>query len=91
MTRARAARKVDLIAVKDYLAGLQQRIVARLALIDGGAFRSDIWRRPEGGGGESRVIDLRGVGQRSLRRIDFWYDTKGVGRGTADVTVFGMK
>ena len=57
MTRARAARKVDLIAVKDYLAGLQQRIVARLALIDGGAFRSDIWRRPEGGGGESRVIE----------------------------------
>ena len=42
-------------------------------------------------GGESRVIDLRGVGQRSLRRIDFWYDTKGIGRGTADVTVFGMK
>ena len=28
-------------------------------------------------GGESRVIDLRGVGKRSLQRIDFWYDTKG--------------
>jgi hypothetical protein len=42
-------------------------------------------------GGESRVIDLRGVGQRSIRRIDFWYDTKGILRGNADVTVFGMK
>src|SRR5262245_59481628 len=42
-------------------------------------------------GGESRVIDLRGVGQRSIRRIDFWYDTKGTLRGKADVTVFGMK
>jgi len=42
-------------------------------------------------GGESRVIDLRGAGQRSLRRIDFWYDTAGAGRGRADVTVFGMK
>jgi phosphoribosyl 1,2-cyclic phosphodiesterase len=42
-------------------------------------------------GGESRVIDLRGVGKRSLRRIDFWYDTHGFLKGKADVTVFGMK
>jgi hypothetical protein len=42
-------------------------------------------------GGESRVIDLKGVGTRSLRRIDFWYDTKGFLNGKADVTVFGMK
>jgi coproporphyrinogen III oxidase len=48
---------MDLIAVKDYLAGLQQRIVTRLAVIDGRPFRSDNWQRPEGGGGESRVIE----------------------------------
>ncbi len=42
-------------------------------------------------GGESRVIDLRGVGKRSIRRIDFWYDTQGFLKGKADVTVFGMK
>jgi hypothetical protein len=42
-------------------------------------------------GGESRVIDLRGIGKRSVGRIDFWYDTKGLLRGKADVTVFGMK
>jgi hypothetical protein len=42
-------------------------------------------------GGESRVIDLKGVGQRSLRRVDFWYDTKGFLKGKADVTLFGMK
>jgi hypothetical protein len=42
-------------------------------------------------GGESRVIDLRGAGKRSLRRIDFWYDIKGFLRGKADVTVFGKK
>lgn len=42
-------------------------------------------------GGESRVIDLRGIGKRSLRRIDFWYDTQGFLKGKADVTVFGMK
>jgi hypothetical protein len=42
-------------------------------------------------GGESRVIDLRGAGKRSIRKIEFWYDTKGLVRGKADVTVFGMK
>ena len=42
-------------------------------------------------GGESRQIDLRGSGKRSLRKIEFWYDTKGVLKGRANVTVFGMK
>ena len=42
-------------------------------------------------GGESRAIDLKGPGKRSLRKIDFWYETKGVLQGKADVTVFGMK
>ena len=42
-------------------------------------------------GGESRVIDLKGIGKRSVRRIDFWYQTKGFLKGKADVTVFGMK
>lgn len=42
-------------------------------------------------GGESRVIDLRGAGKRSLRKVEFWYDTQGWLRGTADVTLFGMK
>jgi hypothetical protein len=42
-------------------------------------------------GGESRAIDLRGAGQRGIRRIEFWYDTGGVLQGRADVTLFGMK
>lgn len=42
-------------------------------------------------GGESRVIDLKGVGTRHIRRIDFWYDTKGLLNGKADVTIFGKK
>jgi len=52
--------------------------------------RLDVRERIEQGG-ESRAIDLRGAGQRSLRKIEFWYDTAGVARGRADVTVFGMK
>ena len=42
-------------------------------------------------GGESRAIDLKGVGKRSVRKIEFWYETKGFLNGKADVTVFGMK
>lgn len=42
-------------------------------------------------GGVSRAIDLRGVGKRHIKRIDFWYDTRGVARGMANVTVLGMK
>ena len=42
-------------------------------------------------GGESRAIDLKGAGKRSLRKIEFWYETKGVLQGKADVTVLGMK
>jgi hypothetical protein len=42
-------------------------------------------------GGESRQIDLPGSGKRRIRRIDFWYDTKGILKGKAHVTVFGRK
>ena len=42
-------------------------------------------------GGESRVIKLAAIGSRKIRRIDFWYDTKGLLNGKANVTVVGMK
>ncbi len=42
-------------------------------------------------GGESRAIDLRGEGMRGIRRIDFWYDTRGSSGERAVVTVFGKK
>ena len=48
---------MNLAAVKRYFTDLQSRIVARLEAIDGGAFRSDVWDRPGGGGGLSRVIE----------------------------------
>jgi coproporphyrinogen III oxidase len=43
--------------VRDYLTGLQNRIVSELERIDGRRFRSDRWERSEGGGGESRIIE----------------------------------
>ncbi len=41
-----------------YIQQLQDRITATLEAVDGEAkFREDIWDRPEGGGGRSRVIE----------------------------------
>jgi len=41
-------------------------------------------------GGESRVIELKG-GRRKLKSVEFWYETKGLLGGKADVTLFGQK
>ncbi|HEX8957372.1 MAG TPA: coproporphyrinogen III oxidase, partial [Burkholderiaceae bacterium] len=51
-------------AVKTYLEGLQQRIVAALEQIDGKSFITDSWQRAEGGGGVSRVIEEGNVFER---------------------------
>ncbi|TCS38403.1 coproporphyrinogen oxidase [Paucimonas lemoignei] len=48
---------MDSAIVKDYLTGLQTRIVDALAAIDGKPFLVDTWQRPEGGGGTSRIIE----------------------------------
>src|SRR5450432_1280357 len=42
--------------VKGYLNELQHRITAAVEAIDTIKFRRDPWSRPEGGGGESRVL-----------------------------------
>jgi coproporphyrinogen III oxidase len=43
--------------VRDYLLGLQDGIVSSLELLDGRAFLRDEWKRPEGGGGVSRMLE----------------------------------
>jgi coproporphyrinogen III oxidase len=45
------------VAVRGFLADLQNRIVARLQLLDGREFRRDAWSRVEGGGGVTCVIE----------------------------------
>lgn len=44
-------------SVRDYLTGLQARIVQALEAAEGGPFRADEWVRPEGGGGLSRLLE----------------------------------
>jgi coproporphyrinogen III oxidase len=51
-------------AVRDYLLGLQQRIVAALERLDGQPFSEERWDRPQGGGGISRVIEEGGLFER---------------------------
>jgi coproporphyrinogen III oxidase len=48
---------VDAGLVRDYLVGLQERLVGALAALDGHEFRRDSWDRPQGGGGVSCLIE----------------------------------
>ena len=56
---------MDLAAVREFFAGLQQTIVARLSDADGRAFRRDEWARPEGGGGVTQILEDGGVFERA--------------------------
>lgn len=48
---------MDSRAVHDYLAGLQERIVAALEILDRKGFVRDSWQRAEGGGGTSCILE----------------------------------
>lgn len=49
-------------AVKDYLLSLQDSICQALAAEDGSAlFQEELWQRPEGGGGRTRVLEKGAV------------------------------
>jgi coproporphyrinogen III oxidase len=48
---------MDSRAVHDYLAGLQERIVAALEILDRKGFVHDSWQRAEGGGGTSCILE----------------------------------
>jgi coproporphyrinogen III oxidase len=52
-------------AVKQYLVDLHDRITASLEAIDTAKFRRDAWQRPEGGGGESRILSEGSVFERA--------------------------
>jgi coproporphyrinogen III oxidase len=48
---------MDIEAVRGYFLGLQEKIVERLSVLDGTPFGRDEWRRPEGGGGITRLLE----------------------------------
>ena len=55
----------DASAVKRYLNELQDRISTAVEKIDSATFRRDAWVRPEGGGGESRILSDGAVFERA--------------------------
>ncbi|HCU84362.1 oxygen-dependent coproporphyrinogen oxidase [Methylophilus sp. UBA6697] len=52
-------------AVFDFLQGLQARIVDAVELVDGKNFLQDSWQRPEGGGGNSCLLEGGNVFERA--------------------------
>ena len=56
---------MDATAVKRYLNDLHDRITAAVEAIDAAKFRRDPWARPEGGGGESRILSEGTVFERA--------------------------
>ncbi|HEX4152877.1 MAG TPA: oxygen-dependent coproporphyrinogen oxidase [Steroidobacteraceae bacterium] len=52
-------------AVQSYLGELHDRITAAVEAVDGTSFRRDAWRRPGGGGGESRVLSDGAIFERA--------------------------
>lgn len=77
--------------LKFKVTGASVNMMRMIVTYDGGGIPENIELRfdiPKGG--ESRIIDLRG-GKRKLRTVEFWYDTKGIFNGKANVTLFGIK
>jgi coproporphyrinogen III oxidase len=58
-------KPVDASAVKGYLNELQDRITAAVEKTESVKFRCDAWQRPEGGGGESRILSDGAVFERA--------------------------
>jgi len=48
---------MELAQVQGFLTRLQDKIVSRLSALDGKAFRRDAWRRAQGGGGLSCILE----------------------------------
>ena len=57
--------QINTTAVLSYLQGLQTRIIEALELVDGKTFLHDSWQRPEGGGGNSCMLEGGNVFERA--------------------------
>jgi coproporphyrinogen III oxidase len=66
----------------------QDEICAAVEAVDGGKFREDAWVRPGGGGGISRVLQVRGQSVAPLRSgdvavsTDAWVQSAGLAAGS---------
>jgi coproporphyrinogen III oxidase len=67
---------VNSASVKEYLVGLQSRIVERMGLLEGRKFGSDEWKRAEGGGGTTRILESGEVLERAGVGFSHVFGTK---------------
>lgn len=56
---------IDTTAVFNYLQDLQARIIQSVEMVDGKTFLHDGWQRPEGGGGNSCMLEAGNVFERA--------------------------
>lgn len=63
--RGKQSSAADSAEVRAYLNGLHDRITGAIEAIDTAKFRRDVWQRPEGGGGESRILSDGSVFERA--------------------------
>jgi hypothetical protein len=75
---------------KFYVTGAPLKVHKLFVTFDNGQTQEFNTRFDIPEGGESRLFDFNG-GVRSLKKIDFWYETKGWTRGKAKVSVYALK
>jgi coproporphyrinogen III oxidase len=75
-SEAAVSSTADAPAVKRYLSDLHDRITAALEAIDAVKFRRDTWQRPEGGGGESRILSEGSVFERAGVSVSHVFGTQ---------------
>ncbi len=65
LTEPAASPAASGAAVRQYLNALHDRITLAIEGVDSASFRRDAWQRPEGGGGESRILTEGSVFERA--------------------------
>lgn len=56
---------IDTSDIYNYLQKLQTKIIEAIELVDGKTFLQDSWQRPEGGGGNSCLLEEGNVFERA--------------------------
>jgi len=76
-------------SIKLKVVGTSLRLIKLVITFDSGAPDNIELINNIPNGSESDVINLSGIDNRKIKKIDFWYDTQGVSQGKASVIIMG--
>ncbi len=76
-------------SIKLKVTGTALRLIKLVITFDSGAPDNIELINDIPNGGESDAINLSGIEDRKIKKIDFWYDTQGILKGKASVTILG--